>query len=179
MRNVTFSERQRFNLVWIWAMLFGVNVLTIYGFIQQVVLGNQFGNNPSSDIALTLVALFTLLISLSILAIRLDTYVDNSGISYRFVPFHLKTKKIHWDEVDRAYVRKYNPIRDYGGWGIRLGAFGKGNAYNMSGNMGLQLVLKNGKKVLFGTQLPKDLDRVIKQLGVKTTDQADLLDHNM
>lgn len=169
-RDVTFSERQRFNLVWIWAILLGVNVLTIYGFFKQVVGGEQFGNNPASDIALTLVALFTLLISMSILTIRLDTYIDLSGISYRFVPFHLKSRTIRWDEVDKAYIRKYNPIRDYGGWGIRWGSYGKGNAYNIAGNMGLQIVLKNGKKVLFGTQLPNELDHVIEQLGVKTTE---------
>lgn len=169
-RDVTFSESQRFKLVWIWAILLGVNVLTIYGFIHQVILGNQFGNNPASDIVLTLIVLFTFLITLSILTIRLDTYIDFSGISYRFVPFHLKSRMIKWEEVDKAYIRKYNPIRDYGGWGIRWGSYGKGNAYNMSGNMGLQLVLKNGKKVLFGTQLPKDLDHVIEQLGVKATE---------
>jgi hypothetical protein len=70
----------------------------------------------------------------------------------------------------KAYIRKYNPIKDYGGWGIRWGSFRKGNAYNMSGNMGLQLVFKDGKKLLFGTQRSSELDQIIEQLGVKTMD---------
>lgn len=170
MRDVTYSERQRFRQVWIWALLLGINILTIYGFIQQVVIGEPFGDKPTSDLGVTLVTLLTLILSVAIFAIRLDTFIDRNGIRYRFVPFHFKEKSIRWEDVDKAYVRKYNPILEYGGWGIRWGTFGKGNAYNMSGNMGLQLVLKNGKKVLFGTQMPKELDHVIEQLGVKTTE---------
>ena len=167
-RYVTFSERQRFNQIWIWLLLGGINLLIIYGFIQQVMLGEPFGTKPTSDLGATLTMLFTLLMSASLFMMRLNTKVDHEGIRYRFVPFHFKEKMIRWEDVDKAYVRKYNPIREYGGWGVRWGSYGKGNAYNVSGNMGLQLVLKSGKKVLFGTQRPEELDRAIEQLGVKT-----------
>jgi hypothetical protein len=175
-QHVTFQERQYFRQIWIWILLGGVNLLVIYGFIQQVVLGEPFGTKPTSDLGVTLTTLFTLLVSAGMFTMRLDTRVDTQGIGYRFVPFHLREKTIHWEDVDKAYIRKYNPVREYGGWGIRWGTFGKGNAYNVAGNMGLQLVLKNGKKLLFGTQRADDLNRTIEQLGVKTgnTETADL-----
>jgi hypothetical protein len=58
-------------------------------------------------------------------------------------------------------VRKYSPIKEYGGWGFRYG-FKNGKAYNISGNMGLQLILKNGDRILIGTQKPEELETYLK-----------------
>jgi hypothetical protein len=167
-RVVSFSEQQWLRQKWLWILMFGINLLILYGFIQQIVFDKPYGTKPTSDLGITLVLLLMSIVTWFLLSIRLDTTVDHNGIRYRFFPFHLTTKAISWDDVSKAYIRKYNPIMDYGGWGIRWGTFGKGNAYNVAGNMGLQLVLKNGKKLLFGTQRADDLNRVIEQLGVKT-----------
>ncbi len=151
-------------------MILAIDVLILYGFIQQVVLEEPFGTNPASDLGMTIMLILTAVVTFFIFSMRLETVVDRSGITYRFFPFHVSAKTITWDNVSKAYIRKYNPIKEYGGWGIRWGAFGKGDAYNMSGSMGLQLELKNGKKLLFGTQRSDDLDQVIEQLGVKTAE---------
>ncbi len=44
------------------------------------------------------------------------------------------------------------------GWGK------SGSAFNVKGNIGLQLYLKNGKKVLFGTQRPDALKRAMDKM---------------
>ena len=49
-----------------------------------------------------------------------------------------------------------SPIAEFGGWGIRYG-FGAGWVWNVSGNMGVQLELDNGRKVLIGSQRPAEL----------------------
>lgn len=175
-RDVSFSEQQWFRQMWIWILLLGINVLVVYGFIQQVILEEPFGTNPGSDLGITITLILTAMVTFFIFSIRLDTVVDRDGIRYCFFPFHFSSKVIKWDDVSKAYIRMYNPILEYGGWGIRWGTYGKGNAYNVAGNMGLQLELKNGKKLLFGTQKADDLDRVIEQLGVKTADQLDRYD---
>lgn len=56
---------------------------------------------------------------------------------------HLRFKHFKWYKLDKAYVRKYNAITEFGGCGERL-AF-KGKAYNVKGNNGLQLEFKNEK----------------------------------
>jgi hypothetical protein len=61
-----------------------------------------------------------------------------------------KNKIFSREEIQRYEIRKYSPLLDYGGWGIKK-RFKWGRAYNVSGNIGLQLYLKTGKKVLFGT----------------------------
>lgn len=53
---------------------------------------------------------------------------------------------------------------DYGGWGLRLGFFGKGRAYNISGNIGMQIVFKDGKKLLIGTQKSAEIKSFLERL---------------
>lgn len=62
----------------------------------------------------------------------------------------------------RARNLDSEPIKEYGGWGIK-GKF-KSKAYNVSGNIGLQLYLKNGRKVLFGTQRQEAIENAMKKL---------------
>jgi hypothetical protein len=93
---------------------------------------------------------------------RLIVSLDSEGIRYQFVPFHRRLHLIRWVEVERAFVRTYRPIIEYGGWGIRFGL--KGKAYNVSGTDGLQLELKNGRKVLFGTLEPSRISLAMSQI---------------
>ncbi|MAD97222.1 MAG: hypothetical protein CMB99_07855 [Flavobacteriaceae bacterium] len=84
---------------------------------------------------------------------------------YRFFPFHLKYKLILWKEIANCYVRKYDAVTEYGGWGFKGGALWKksnGKAINVSGDIGIQLELVNGKKLLIGTQKESEATRVIK-----------------
>ena len=76
-----------------------------------------------------------------------------TNLSLRFFPFHLSFHKIKLEDLVKYEVRTYNPIRDYGGWGIRWGS--KGKAYNVSGNRGVYLEYSDGKKLLIGSQKPE------------------------
>jgi hypothetical protein len=68
-----------------------------------------------------------------------------------------------WEDVEDYQVITYNPVRDYGGWGIKTGK--KGRAYNVSGNWGLMLTLKNGKSVLIGTNMPVEIKSFLESLN--------------
>ena len=67
--------------------------------------------------------------------------------------------------ISKVYVRKYSPLADYGGWGLRFSMSGQGKAYNVSGNVGLQLEFSNGKKLLIGTRKPDELSSVLNEMG--------------
>jgi len=62
-------------------------------------------------------------------------------------------------------LRGYSPISEYGGWGMRYSLSGKGRALNVSGRTGVQLVFKDGKKLLIGTQKADDIMQVLAVLG--------------
>ncbi|QNL47769.1 hypothetical protein H8S90_13145 [Olivibacter sp. SDN3] len=93
---------------------------------------------------------------------RLDTEVNSVAIRYRFKPFHVRSHTIEWKDIEEARLRKYHPLWEYKGWGISWGKAGM--AYSTQGNVGLQLVLKNGKRILFGTQKPNELKNYLTKL---------------
>ena len=111
----------------------------------------------------------------------LTTYINEEGVYVRLFPLLVKYKFFSWDIISKSYIRKYNPILEYGGWGIRYGGFrfnllrvnglnfrnimNKNVAYNISGNIGLQLELKSGKRVLIGTRKPVEMGDVLQKLG--------------
>jgi hypothetical protein len=58
--------------------------------------------------------------------------------------------------------RVYRPIREYGGWGIRIGMAKK--AYNVSGNRGVELEFEGGRKLLIGSSKPDQLASAIESI---------------
>jgi TATA-box binding protein (TBP) (component of TFIID and TFIIIB) len=55
-------------------------------------------------------------------------------------------------------------LLEYGGWGIKYGR--KGKAYNVSGNRGVQLVFKDGKQLLIGSQRAEELAEAISSIAI-------------
>ena len=157
---ILYKETQRFRQWWIWLLLLGVNALSVFSLIQQVILHKTVGQNPMSDEGVIFTAIAVFLISTSLFFLRLDTTITADKINVRFFPF--VKKEFFWSEIEEVEVRQYRPVLEYGGWGIR--GFGANRALNVSGNMGLQLVLKNGKKLLIGTQNAEELKSVIQRL---------------
>lgn len=158
-----FSEKQRFKQWWLWAILIGVNALMLSLVFTQIVNGRIIGDKPATNSQLITGAAISLLITIFILSIRLDTQIKTDGIYVKFFPLQTSFRFFTWNSLQKCYVRKYSPIAEYGGWGWRLGLFGKGVCYNISGNQGLQLVFMNGKKLLIGTQKPEAVTEVVKK----------------
>ncbi len=158
----TFEENQRFKQVWVWIVLLGVSAIVLYTVPSAII--HQSEENPISTtnaIVLVVSVLFVIgLLALFFFA-RLTTKINNDVIEITYRPLMLKPKVFRWDEIDEAFVRKYNSLWEYGGWGIRYSW--KGRAYNTSGNKGLQLILKSGRKVLIGTQKPEELEAFLKK----------------
>ena len=163
MEKIFYKEEQKFNQAWVWLIL-------VIFLIPFFIVGNQLLEliKADSDDYLTLsLVLFVLLVS-SIPVIwlfvkmKLVVEIRKDGIWYKFPPLLNKWKTINKSEIENFEIRKYKPIKEYGGWGIK-GKF-KSKAYNVSGNIGLQLYLKNGRKVLFGTQRQEAIENAMKKL---------------
>ena len=163
--DVLFIEKQRFHQLWLWILLLGINGLCIAGVILQVFLGREVGDKPMSDAGILILAGLLLTITLFIASLRLHTTIRKEGIYVRFFPFHMKVRQYSWNNLSKVHIRKYSPIFEYGGWGLRIGLFGRGTAYNVSGNMGLQLEFSDGSKLLIGTRKPEELTEVLKKIG--------------
>jgi hypothetical protein len=162
---ILFAEKQKFNQWWLWIMLLAINVLFGLGIYKQVIGGQIFGDKPMSNNQIIIGAVGTLIVTILFLIFRLETIVKKDGIYVRFFPIHFAFRKYTWDKIDKSFIRKYNPIYEYGGWGLRMGLFGKGKALNVSGNIGLQLILSNKRSLLIGTNKSKELEKVLFEIG--------------
>ena len=123
------------------------------------------GDIPVSNAELVISTITSLLIIILFLITRLETLIKKDGIYVRFYPFQPNYMVFTWDKISTAFVRQYDPIAEYGGWGLRFGLFGRGKAFNISGNKGLQLVFHDGTKLLIGTQKPEELSEILKRIG--------------
>ncbi len=157
-----FSETQYFRQKWLWAIIIFFPTFSLYGIYEQIIMGNPIGDKPISDDGLIW---FTVLIGFGLpllfYNIRLKTRVSEEGLHYQFFPIHLKERTISFGDIESFKARKYSPLKEFGGWGIRFGFEGK--AYNVSGEEGLQLILKNNRKILFGSQKVKELEKAMKK----------------
>src|SRR5215218_6105390 len=95
---ILFTERQKFNQWWLWLILFGVNVLSIFSVCKQIIDEEQFGRKPS-DVGLLILTCVTLLFTILFINCRLDTIIKKDGVYVRFFPFHLKFRYYEWDSI--------------------------------------------------------------------------------
>jgi hypothetical protein len=162
MSKVYFKEVQHFNQWWIWVIIAFCWGFWIWQFVQQIIMGIPFGDNPMSDLGVILTGIFPVAISLLFKLLTLETVVDDEGVKCRFMPFQRKYKIFRPEEIEHFEVRKYSPIKDFGGWGIRYGRNAK--AFNVGGNQGLFLELKGRKNFMIGTQVPDSLRHAVGKL---------------
>lgn len=149
-----FSEIQAFKQWWLWALL----VITLL--ISAIPLFNIEGS--LNNIKWNLIGFIpVLLIIVMFLVLKLETRIDRNGITAEFTPFRIFKRHYHWNEISKCYVRKYSAVSEFGGWGVR--GFGTAKAYNVSGNKGIQIVTKDDKKFLIGTNKPEEAQKVIKR----------------
>lgn len=159
-----FKEKQYFRKKITFLILIAVSLLSMYAAYNYTRKHTIDGENVLQIVVFILPVAVAFLIS----KLSLRTRIDEHGIQYQFFPFHLSYKQLKWSEISTCFVRKYRPIAEYGGWGFRISLFRKrGNAFSVSGKIGLQIELKNGKKLLIGTQKKKELERVLQTYARK------------
>lgn len=153
MAEYVFKETQKFNRIWIWAVLLLVTGITVWSLF--------FGNAPKQSegwekmIPIAIVALVNTLI----FSLKLKTRIDGSSLSFSFSPF-ISTRKYHFDEIESMELIEYNGLLDYGGWGIKWNL--DSWSYTTGGKHGI-MVKTNKKKFLLGTQMPLEAQKAIDQ----------------
>ncbi|MEE4257751.1 MAG: DUF6141 family protein [Bacteroidales bacterium] len=162
MTRAYFNETQKFRQWWIWLIILLTVVSWGYALISS--LQAEKPDKATDDLVLMLTSIIPVMLILLILVLRLVTRIRKEGIYIQFKPLQVREKFIPKEQIKSFEVRKYKPLAEYGGWGIRAGLRKYGKAYNVSGNMGLQLYLENGKKLLIGTQKPQEIQKAMEAL---------------
>lgn len=152
--NVLFKEEQKFKQWWLWLLIIGLNAFAIYNLVSNSI------NKNSIETATIVSAIVMVLVAIFFYIMNLKTKIYNDRIEIKFLPFGIH-KVYNLKDVEQLEIIKYNPILEYGGWGIRFGA------YNISGNMGLKIHYKKTNfidSILIGTQKEEELSKIIKSI---------------
>jgi hypothetical protein len=143
-----FEENQKFTQWWLWVILLSFPIMS-------------FGPFDENEININYV-LIGFMLPLIFYLFELRIKVSNKGLYYQFFPFHFKSYTIDIEDIESIKAMEYSPLKEYGGWGIKYGF--KGKAYNVSGNKGVKIFLKNGLNIMFGSQKHKDLAKALKSV---------------
>lgn len=148
---VRFREQQRFTQSWIW-----VGVLVGSAGAATSVLPMTTDGLGAGAVVLALVAVG---LPVMFLMARLVVEVHDDRIVVRFRP--LVTRTVPLDTIVSVEPVRYRPIWDYGGWGIK-GWTRRRIAYNVRGNRGVLLGLRDGRTILLGSQHAEELAAAIR-----------------
>lgn len=159
--DLLYREVQRARMWWAWLAMILLPLLAWWAFVQQVLRGEPWGDDPAPDLAVwVLFVVFGLgFPALFLFGLRLVTEVTARELRVRLVPFNFGWVRFPVDEIERFEARQYRPIREYLGWGIRWGPSGR--AYNLNGDRGVQLILNSGRRVLIGSERAEELEAAI------------------
>ena len=171
MEKILFREEQRCGRA---RMLKAVGITVVsgmlllgYWFIRLGYNGKIFSRAFFIDSGF-LVAIVLFLIVLTLVVVLnsislLRTRIKKDFIYVSYYPFKRKWEKIEVSEILFYKIRKYSPYREYSGYGVKDHRK-RGQAYIISGNTGLQLYLKDGRKVLIGTQKTQAVAYAMRKL---------------
>lgn len=139
-----YREVQRFRQRWLWGLLVGL-------VLPMALLG------PVAIPGLAILGAVGVLVY----SVRLRTEVRADGIYVKMWPLHRSYRQISRDEIERYEARRYEPLREFGGRGVRW-APGK-LAYGVSGNRGVWIRRTNGRSVLVGSQRAEEFVSAINE----------------
>lgn len=113
------------------------------------------------------IVFLTVLVSLAYLRLmtvhlRTELWPDRLSVAMKGL---FRKVRIPVAEIAGAEAVEYDPVSEYGGYGIRDGQRGK--AYIASGTRGVHLLLTDGREFLIGSQRPDELVREIMEARQK------------
>lgn len=171
MSRIVFSEQQSFRqTAWIWIIILpvalGSSLLMVYGFYQQVILGDPWGNKPMSDAALTAVTAGVVLTEGLVIAfvssMQVSVEVTSQEFRYRFFSF------TGWNTLSRREIESYTisnySFLDARGWGYRKDRRTKTVCMIITSDYVLTLKLTDGRTIMMSTCNKEEMERAMRRL---------------
>src|SRR5579872_2204889 len=124
--------------------------------IWQVVLGHPWGKQPMSNASLIGWTIFLWIIYIRLMTIKLVTEVFPGEVRVAMRGLW-RSARISLSSVKSVKAVTFDPVADWGGYGIRQTK--RGRAYIAGGNQGVELEMADGTVVLIGSHRASDLAR--------------------
>lgn len=144
----------------VWLVIVSISAGALALFLTQVVFERPVGSPPMPNIAAWFIGIGVgLMAPLIVALIRLTIIVRADEVVVRYRP--LTTRRFAVKDIQSVEAVTYRPLRHWGGWGIRVRP-GTGWCYTLSGNQGVMLTLRGGRKRLLGATDAEALARAIE-----------------
>lgn len=153
-----FKEEQSYVGTWVMYLILMLEIPALI-LVSVVVLAGESSDKTEGVTALIAVFSIMAVVMVLIFKIKLETRIDEKGIQYKYFPF-VKWRLIEKRKIRKAKVVSFSPLTDHGGWGIKGNKTTK--AYTVIGDTGLSIDVGEKKKILIGTQKPKELGDFIE-----------------
>jgi len=166
MSAVLYSETQAFQLGYARFTLAMPPAALLIVSCRQILWHHPWGNPPVTNGNLLFLTILSLAVYFRLITVRLVTELRPEQLSVAMKGFWRKTR-VAITDIRSATAVEYDPAREYRGYGVRRGP--RGQAYIASGNKAVQLELRDGRKLLVGSQRPKELARRIVEAQSEKT----------
>lgn len=154
-----FHEEQRFQVLRLRVMLALPPIALLALAVWQVGLGHPWGQHPMSNGGLIGLTIFLWLVYFRLITVRLVTDVRPPWVSIGLRGLW-PARRIALSNIAGAKVVTFQPMRDFGGYGIRSSRQGK--AYLAAGTRGVRLELKNCSAIIIGSARPEELSQALR-----------------
>ncbi|MGD8451952.1 MAG: DUF6141 family protein [Phycisphaerae bacterium] len=168
-----YEERHRRPHPGFWVVGLPLAVFGWWLFVSQIVLERSpVGDAPGCGTTLVvfLWVLFGLLLPAFLVSATLSVEVRDDAVRVRLFPIWGRTVPL--DSIVDCQARTYKPLGEYGGWGIRFALDGRGWAYTLRGNRGVQLKLADKRPLLIGSPTPERLAEAINAARERRTGES-------
>lgn len=132
--------------------------------VTQLIFGQRLGKYSFTDLALAIFGIVSILVGvlLTLFLIRskllIDVLPDRLYVCLR--PRQKQFHRVPLERVVNVEPRVYLPIKEFGGWGLRRGLYGR--CITLRGDKGVHLTFDDGARLLIGTDRPEELAIAIR-----------------
>jgi hypothetical protein len=151
-----YYDEQKLSKIWFIISLC-IGVLILFFIFKDIATG--IDNLWAFLSVLLIFLLYSAFDAFLFLYMKLKVRIDYEFIHIQLFPF--TTKKIPVAEIFLTEATVFRPIKDYGGYGIRVIFNKKESAYFLTGNTGVRVYYSTSNPVVIGAAEPKKLINAI------------------
>lgn len=172
MGRINYSEHQSFRqVVWIWCIIIPIAFISsasvLYGFYQQIILGEVWGNEPMNDGGLIAVTLLVIITQAGIVwfvsSITLSLEITNEELRYKFFTYFTDWNTLKTYQIIDYSLEKYTFWKGRG-LGYRKDIVNKTVRMIIKPGYILTIKMKDGKTVMMSIDNKEEIERAMDKL---------------
>ena len=102
-----------------------ISLASLLLLLLSLIIIDFFNRSANNGLMIIIELTATLFPFLLIWNSKLSTRIDDNNIKYKYSPYNWKLREVKWSQVSSVQIRKYSPLKEFGGFGYRKKLFKK------------------------------------------------------